>query len=55
LLLATFAISSMVIAVPTGIKISSWIATMRGGSVSREGPNGVLGSIVMNRIKGRLT
>ena len=31
---AFFAFSSMVIAVPTGIKIFSWIATMWGGSIS---------------------
>jgi cytochrome c oxidase subunit 1 len=30
---AFFAVSSMVIAVPTGIKVFSWIATMWGGSV----------------------
>ena len=35
---AFFAISSMVIAVPTGIKIFSWIATMWGGSVEFRTP-----------------
>ena len=35
---AFFAFSSMVIAVPTGIKIFSWIATMWGGSVSFRTP-----------------
>ncbi|GIK97795.1 MAG: cytochrome c oxidase subunit 1 [Alphaproteobacteria bacterium] len=35
---AYFAAASMVIAVPTGIKIFSWIATMWGGSVSFRTP-----------------
>ena len=35
---AYFAFASMVIAVPTGIKIFSWIATMWGGSVSFRTP-----------------
>ena len=35
---AFFALSSMVIAVPTGIKIFSWIATMWGGSVEFRTP-----------------
>jgi cytochrome c oxidase subunit 1 len=33
-----FALSSMVIAVPTGIKVFSWIATMWGGSVEIRTP-----------------
>ncbi len=35
---AYFAAASMVIAVPTGIKIFSWIATMWGGSISFKTP-----------------
>ena len=35
---AFFAFASMVIAVPTGIKIFSWIATMWGGSISFRTP-----------------
>jgi cytochrome c oxidase subunit 1 len=35
---AFFAFSSMVIAVPTGVKIFSWIATMWGGSISFRAP-----------------
>jgi cytochrome c oxidase subunit 1 len=35
---AYFAVASMVIAVPTGIKVFSWIATMWGGSVEFKTP-----------------
>jgi cytochrome c oxidase subunit 1 len=35
---AFFSFSSMVIAVPTGIKIFSWIATMWGGALEFETP-----------------
>ncbi|MCS3447599.1 MULTISPECIES: cytochrome c oxidase subunit I [Bradyrhizobium] len=35
---AYFALASMVIAVPTGIKIFSWIATMWGGSIEFKSP-----------------
>jgi cytochrome c oxidase subunit 1 len=48
-----FTVSSMVIAVPTGIKIFSWIATMWGGSISFKTPMmWAIGFIIMFTIGG---
>src|SRR5690606_18064187 len=48
-----FSLASMVIAVPTGIKIFSWIATMWGGSLTFRTPLlWVIGFIIMFTIGG---
>ena len=49
---AYFAFASMVIAVPTGIKIFSWIATMWGGSITFQNAD-VVGDRVHLRVHGR--